>query len=195
MAAALLRDAAHVSRATLARLTGLSDEAQHGYVAPLDEAVNALSELSLVEEPTEQTIRLHPLVREFAAALIEDRATFAAECAARLDDALGEVAKVEREVRVWGLDAVLADLRLGEELGGEEEASASGGCCARWTGRRTACVAGIRRAIRASSSSRSATSASSWGCPRWRRRPKLRSPPAGRCGCGNGCRRAASPKR
>ncbi|MEO5726402.1 MAG: WD40 repeat domain-containing protein, partial [Byssovorax sp.] len=120
MAAALLRDAAHVSRATLVRLTGLSDEARHGYVAPLDEAVNALSELSLVEEPTEQTIRLHPLVREFAAARIGDRATFAAECAARLDDALGEVAKVEREVRVWGLDAVLADLRLGEELGGEE---------------------------------------------------------------------------
>lgn len=118
MTAALLRDAAHVSRATLARLTGLSDEAKDGYAAPLEQALNELSEWSLVEELTQKAIRLHPLVREFAAARIEDHQVFAAGCAKRLGDALGEMRGIEKEVRARGLDAVLADLRLGEDLAG-----------------------------------------------------------------------------
>jgi WD40 repeat protein len=120
-AASLLRNAAHVSRATLAQLTGLSDEAKSGYPAPLEEALNELSEWSLVEELTQKAIRLHPLVREFAARRIEERDGFAAACARRLGEALGEMGRLEQAVRARELDAVLADLRLGEELGGAEE--------------------------------------------------------------------------
>ncbi|WP_437314415.1 effector-associated domain EAD1-containing protein [Sorangium sp. So ce385] len=118
--AALLRNAAHVSRATLAHLTGLSDEAKNGYPAPLEQALNELSEWSLVEELTQKAIRLHPLVREFAAARIEQREAFAAACARQLGEALGEAGRLDAEVRARGLDAVLADLRLGEELVGAE---------------------------------------------------------------------------
>lgn len=120
-AAALLPNAAHVPRATLSLLTGLSDEAKGGYVAPLEEALNELSEWSLVEELTQQAIRLHPLVREFAAARIEEREAFAAACARRLGEALGDMGRLEKAVRARGFDAVLAELRLGEELGGAEE--------------------------------------------------------------------------
>lgn len=120
-AAALLRNASHVSRATLAQLTGLSDEAKSGYPAPLEEALNELSEWSLVEELTEKAIRLHPLVREFAVRQIEDRGRFAAACAKGLGETLGEMGRLEAGVRARGLDAVLADLRLGEELAGAEE--------------------------------------------------------------------------
>ena len=119
-AAALIRNASYVSRATLAQLTGLSDEAKSGYPAPLEEALNELSEWSLVEELTQKEIRLHPLVREFAARRIEDSKGFAAACVRRLGVALGEMGRLEEEVRARGLDAVLADLRLGEELAGAE---------------------------------------------------------------------------
>ena len=118
--AALLRDAAHVSRATLALLTGLSDQAESGYAAPLDEALRELSEWSLVEEPNEAAIRLHPLVREFAEARIEEREAFAEACSTRLGDVLEEMDRLAAEVAARGLDAVLADLRLGAELAGAE---------------------------------------------------------------------------
>lgn len=121
-AAALLRNAAHVSRATLAHLSGLSDKAESGRTAPLEVALNELLEWSLVEELTQKAIRLHPLVREFAAArIIRDHPTFPLECARRLVAALGEIGRLEGAVRARELDAVLADLRLGEEFGGAEE--------------------------------------------------------------------------
>ena len=119
--AALLRNAARVPRAMLAHLTGLPNESKDGYLAPLEEALNELLAWSLVEELTEEAIRLHPLVREFAASRIEDREALAAACAKRLGKVLGEVGQVEKEVRARGIDAVLADLRLGEELGGVRE--------------------------------------------------------------------------
>ena len=112
-AAALLGNAAHISRATLAHLTGLSDRAKDGYPAPLEEALNELSEWSLVEELTQKTIRLHPLVREFAAARIGEREAFAAACARRLGEAIGEMGRLDDEVRTRGLDAVLADSEAG----------------------------------------------------------------------------------
>ena len=115
-AAALLSNAAHVPRATLAHLTGLSDRATGGYPAPLELALNELSEWSLVDELTQKEIRLHPLVREFAVKRIEDRKAFTACCVSRLAEALGEVGRLDAEVRGRGLDAVLAELRLGEEL-------------------------------------------------------------------------------
>jgi hypothetical protein len=109
--ASLLGEVAQVPRARLALLTGLVDEAKEGYAAPLDEALIALHELSLVEELTEHEIRLHPLVQGFADETISDRPAFAEACAGRLADALWDMARLQAEVARRGIDAILADLR------------------------------------------------------------------------------------
>ncbi|MFO0590333.1 MAG: effector-associated domain EAD1-containing protein [Polyangiaceae bacterium] len=118
--AALFADAAEVPRATLAHMTGLSDEAKDGYPAPLEQALNELSEWSLIEDLTNKGLRLHPLVKDFAAKQIDDRRAFAATCAQRLREAL-QVDRLDAEVRSRGLDAVLSDLRMGELLAGPED--------------------------------------------------------------------------
>jgi len=92
-AAALLGEAAQVPRARLALLTGLRDRAEGGYPSRLGGALRKLRALSLVEELTEQEIRLHPLVREFAEQKIEGRDGFAAVCAERLGEALWEMGR------------------------------------------------------------------------------------------------------
>ncbi|WP_437543070.1 effector-associated domain EAD1-containing protein [Sorangium sp. So ce367] len=126
-AAALIQRAAYVSRATLAHLTGLSNKAKAGYIAPLEEALSELFSWSLAEEAShaavssDRAIRLHPLVRDFALRQIDDQERFAATCARRLGRALGDIGRIEEEVRERGLDAVLADLRLGEALAAPDE--------------------------------------------------------------------------
>ena len=44
-----------------------------------------------MEKLTEQEIRLHPLVREFAEGKIAERKIFAGECGARLGEALARL--------------------------------------------------------------------------------------------------------
>jgi len=108
--AALLGEAAQIPRARLSLLTGLADEADDGYAAPLDVALRVLSEFSLVEELTEHEIRLHPLVRQFAISTIYNRPLFAEMCAMRMADALWKMARLHSEVAKRGIDAVLSDL-------------------------------------------------------------------------------------
>jgi WD40 repeat protein len=116
--AALLGEAAQVPRALLSLLTGLLDDAEEGYAAPLEEAFHELSALSLVEELTEKAIRLHPLVRAFAEKQMAARDAFAAACADRLSETLWDMGRLHREVAARGIDAVLGDLRLGAALAG-----------------------------------------------------------------------------
>jgi hypothetical protein len=119
--AALLGEAAQVPRARLALLTGLSDRAAKGRPAPLAEALRAASQLWLVEELTAAEVRLHPLVREFVAETIEERATFAEACAERMGEALWEMGELHDEVAGRGIDAVLTDLRAGSAIAGASE--------------------------------------------------------------------------
>ena len=119
--AALLGEAAFVPRARLALLTGLIEKAEPGYPAPLEEALRELGGLSLVEELSEHEIRLHPLVREFAEKQIDARAVFAAECAARLGEALWDMGRLHEEVAQRGIYAVLGDLQIGGRLAGTAE--------------------------------------------------------------------------
>ena len=124
-AAALLDEGAMIPRARLALLTGLAAVAEEGLEAPLDEALQELVGLSLVEDFEEQeAVRLHPLVREFAARRIEGegRADFAAGCARNLGEALWEVGRLNDEAAARGVGAVLEDLRLGARLSREGEA-------------------------------------------------------------------------
>jgi hypothetical protein len=121
-AAALLGEAAQVQRATLALLTGLGDKgtAKPGYPAPLEEGLIELAGLSLVETLTEEEIRLHPLVREFAERQIAGRDAFAAECTGRMGAALRNMERLQEEVAGRGIDAVLGDLRVGASMAGVE---------------------------------------------------------------------------
>jgi hypothetical protein len=114
--AALLGEASEVPRARLALLTGLSDRAEGGYPARLGSALRKLGDLSLVEELTENAIRLHPLVREFADKRIMEREAFAAACSARLSEVLWDMGRLHQEVASRGIDAVLGDLRIGAAL-------------------------------------------------------------------------------
>ena len=122
--AALLGEAAEVSRGTLSLLTGLSDVAAGGYGAPLEEALGELAGWSLVEELGEREVRLHPLVREFAERRIGDagREEFAADCAGNLGEALWEMGRLNDEVAARGVDAVLGDLAVGVQLSRAGEA-------------------------------------------------------------------------
>ncbi|WP_437607344.1 CHAT domain-containing protein [Sorangium sp. So ce834] len=116
--AALLGEAAAIPRARLSLLTGLSERAQRGRPAPLTRALKALHHLSLIEELTAGTFRVHPLVREFAAARTEGREAFAAACAERMEATLGDMARLPEQAAARGIDAVLDDLRVGAALGG-----------------------------------------------------------------------------
>ncbi len=119
--ATLLGEAAQVSRGTLSLLTGLSDVAADGYIAPLEEALDELSAWSLVEELGEREIRIHPLVREFAARRIGELRAFKAECAGNLGEDLWDLGRLSDEVAARGVDAVLGDLRVGVRLSREGE--------------------------------------------------------------------------
>ena len=124
-AAALLGEAAEVSRARLALLTGLSEKAEmEGHAAPLGVALERLVEVSLVEALGERAIRLHPLVREFAERRIEGRDAFAAECAGNLGEALWDLGRLNDEVAARGVDAVLGDLLVGVRLSGDGKVEA-----------------------------------------------------------------------
>jgi hypothetical protein len=119
--AALLGEAAQVPRARLSLLTGLSDRPEGWREAPLEEALQELAGLSLVEKLTEHEIRLHPLVRAFAETQIAGREVFAAACAERLGEALGDMGRLHEEVAARGVDAVLGDLQVGSKLSGASE--------------------------------------------------------------------------
>ncbi len=111
-AAALLGEAEQIPRARLALLTGLPDTAEEGYASPLEDALASLRDLSLAEELTADEVRLHPLVREFAAGQIADRAAFIEAAVASLSEALWDVERLEAEVHARGVDAVVADVRM-----------------------------------------------------------------------------------
>ncbi|HLM71763.1 MAG TPA: NB-ARC domain-containing protein, partial [Polyangiaceae bacterium] len=122
--AALLGEAAEVPRARLSLLTGLAVQPEaEGYPAPLAEALDKLEGLSLVEELTDEAVRLHPLVREFAAGTIEDQEAFGRECAGRLASALWDMKRLSAEVAGRSVAAVLEDLRIGEGLAGASGAT------------------------------------------------------------------------
>lgn len=112
-AAALLGEGIAIPHARLALFTGLSLESEEGYPAPLDEALLALYDLSLIEKLSGGEVRLHPLVRKFAEATLTDRQVFAEACVTRLADAHWDFSQLHRAVATRGIDSVLEDLRCG----------------------------------------------------------------------------------
>lgn len=95
----------------LGLLTGVSAVCEPGYSSSLTQAVKKLQVASLIEELTNNRLRLHPLVREFASTL--SPATFRLEMATRLAQLFFKFPTLENQVRLVGIDAVLTDLRVG----------------------------------------------------------------------------------
>ena len=113
-----LPEAAPVPAARLGLLAELDDRAQGFFGSPLDAALRELGDASLLEELRAGQVRLHPLVREFAARQTPpaEGAAFRLGCMARLAGAYEDVARLEDECAARGVDAVEADLATALEL-------------------------------------------------------------------------------
>ncbi|WP_437932652.1 AAA family ATPase [Sorangium sp. So ce291] len=118
--AALLEVAADIPRARLSLLTGLESEAEEGFPGRLHDALREISALSFLEPMRgRDVVRLEPLVWEFAKQKIDAPEAFAAACAERLGEALGDMDRLQKEAATRKIDEVLTDLRIGIKLAGD----------------------------------------------------------------------------
>jgi hypothetical protein len=106
-AAGQFPEATWIPTARLGLLTGITDEAKPGHPAPLTRGLNRLQAVSLIEELTGDRLRLHPLVREYAAGLVAPG--FRTRIATRLAAAYSGFGNLEDQVARRGVDAVLGD--------------------------------------------------------------------------------------
>jgi WD40 repeat protein len=108
-----LPEAAVVPAARLGLLAGVPDRARPGRPSTLRRTLKRLLNASLVEELQADAVRLHPLVRAFAARRTppDEQTAFREQCAARLLAAYEDVAVLEEHCARRGVDALEADLR------------------------------------------------------------------------------------
>jgi len=113
-----LPEAAMIPTARLGLLAGLDNQEDGFFGSPLTLALQELKDGSLVEELREGQVRLHPLIREFAAARTPADASpsFRRWCAANLARTYKDVACVEKHCARRGVDALQEDLSTGLEL-------------------------------------------------------------------------------
>jgi WD40 repeat protein len=102
----------------LGLLAGLSDEARPGRLSPLRRAVRRMDDACLIERLEADQVRLHPLVREFAAAQtppdqVED---FRRRCLERAATALEHFPAFATQDTRRGVDALQQDLVVFNEL-------------------------------------------------------------------------------
>jgi hypothetical protein len=101
-------EAAAIAVTTLGLLSGVSRAVRRGHRSPLEQALKRLHDVRLVEELLERHVRLHPLVREFSAALTppEETSSFRHACACRVARAFEDFIQLEGAVRADGIDAL-----------------------------------------------------------------------------------------
>jgi WD40 repeat protein len=110
-----LGEAEVIPAARLGLLAGIDGTADD-LVRPLDDACLELSDLSLAEPADDgRSLRLHPLVREFAQTLVADAGAARAEAAARLAGLYADAGVLERHFAARGADGVIADVGLALE--------------------------------------------------------------------------------
>ncbi len=104
--------------ARLGLLAGLESRAEPGFAPPLDRALNALRDYSLIDEPRDDAIRLPPLIHDFVRGKIpaSQRAAFGRDCAARLAQGLAELADLEDHVARRGVNELQQDHTTALEL-------------------------------------------------------------------------------
>jgi len=115
-----LAEAAIIPIPRLGLLAGLSAQDEGFFGSPLASAVKDLADISLVEMLTEDRIRLHPLVREFAANLTlpEDTSSFREGLAANLKTSYMDIATMEDHWACRGIGALEGDLLVALEVVG-----------------------------------------------------------------------------
>jgi len=113
-----LPEAAMIPTARLGLLAGLDDQEGGFFGSPLKLALQELTDASLVEELRGKYVRLHPLVREFAAGRTPEEETpaFRLSCATNLARAYEDTATLEDHGAHRGVDALQEDLSTGLEL-------------------------------------------------------------------------------
>jgi WD40 repeat protein len=101
-------EAAVIPTAVLGLFAGVPDVGGPGDPSPLTRALKRLHSARLVEELLERHVRLHPLVREFSAALTpsEETPSFRHECTCRVARAFEDFNRLEATVRADGIDAL-----------------------------------------------------------------------------------------
>ena len=109
---ALFPESAAVPISRLGVLAGLGDEARSGRLSPLHRAVKRLEDACLVERLEADQVRLHPLIREFAARQTppDDVEHFPRQCLERAAAALEHFPTLERTYGQRGVDALQEDL-------------------------------------------------------------------------------------
>ena len=109
---ALFPESAAVPISRLGVLAGLGDEARSGRLSPLHRAVKRLEDACLVERLEADQVRLHPLIREFAARQTpsDDVEHFPHQCLERAAAALEHFPTLERTYGQRGVDALQEDL-------------------------------------------------------------------------------------
>ena len=110
-----LPEAAEIPIARLGLLAGLQDEK---VIKPLTSAIQSLWKVALIEELKAETIRLHPLVRDFAATLTltGERASFGMACAQCMATAYSDLQRLGQEYAERGIAALLIDLIIAIDL-------------------------------------------------------------------------------
>jgi WD40 repeat protein len=101
-------EAAVIPTRTLGLFGGVSHVTSPGHVSPLERALEHLQDVRLLEELHADRVRLHPLVREFAAGLTppEETAAFRHGCACRVARAFEDFTRLEETVRSDGADSL-----------------------------------------------------------------------------------------
>ncbi len=95
----------------LGLLTGIDSEAKSGYPSSLSVTLKKLHMVSLIDEFSEDRLRLHPLVQKFAASLSTPPESFRLEMAERVAKEFDDLQCVQARVIRYGVDSVIEDLR------------------------------------------------------------------------------------
>lgn len=105
-----LPEAEVIPTARLGLLAGLQDVDE--WECPLSLALEALDGASLIEQVDGATVRLHPLVHEFAFSLSDswERYDFCHECARNLTVSFDDLAVLESNCRIRGVASVIVDI-------------------------------------------------------------------------------------
>ena len=110
-----LPEAAMIPTTRLGLLAALDDQEDGFFGSSLTLALQVLKDASLVEELREGQVRLHPLVREFAAGQTpaEETPAFRQWCASNLARAYEDIATLEDHCARRGVDALQEDVSTG----------------------------------------------------------------------------------
>jgi WD40 repeat protein len=110
--ASLFPESAAVPIARLGLLAGLRDEARPGRLSALRRSVKRLDDACLLERLEGDKIRLHPLVREFAALQTPsaEKSGFITRCLARVVESLEDFPTLERIHEARGIDGLQEDV-------------------------------------------------------------------------------------